>query len=211
MNAEVTYDLYEERSRWSRAVVIGCVIAVVLLALWIFVPPFLTRIAASHHKDSTFAIVASPQQQPVRIISIDKSPTRHPSDDVARPVATGSIAAIDVSHSPAPGDAASPSPIAPDAPVANAQVREIPTAAASSAMGVGTSDAWAPSAPATAAESSFEAEISAAAPPRLPRARPHLTAAGTLPIPLPQPRPFIPTEDSSSALPDVAHERPDYL
>jgi hypothetical protein len=207
MNAEVTYDLYEERSRWSRIVVIGCVTAVVLLALWIFVPPFLTRIAAPHHKDSKFAIVTPPPQQPVRIISIDKSPTRVPSDDVARPVATGSISAIDVSQSSAQGDAASPSPTAQGA---SAQVRETPIAAASPPLGVTTSDAWAPYAPGAAAESSFQAEISAAPPPRLPRARPHLTA-GTFPVPLPQPRPFIPTEESSSTLPDVAHERPDYL
>jgi hypothetical protein len=209
MNAEVTYDLYQEPPRWSRVLVIACVIAVALLALWIFVPPFFTRIAAPapHQKDSKFAIVA-PQPSTVRTISIDKTPTRFESDDVARPVATGSVSVIDVSPPP-PGGAVSPAPSAQDAPVSSMQVKEAP--AASAAIGASTSDAWPTTAPGPAAESSFDAEIPAITPPRLPRARPHLTAAGTRSIPLPLPRPFIATEDSSSTLPDVPHERPDYL
>jgi hypothetical protein len=41
MNADVTYDLYEEPARWSRALVVSCAAAVALLALWIFLVPAL--------------------------------------------------------------------------------------------------------------------------------------------------------------------------
>jgi hypothetical protein len=214
MNAEVTYDLYEEPSRWARALVIGSVIAVALLALWIFVPPFLARIvgqpAAPHHKDGKFAASAQ-LEQPVRTIPIDKSPRRFTAADVAPAETTSVVSVIAVQQSPS--GASSPSSIEENVTASVAQIPETPTATTNPQTTVNAREAWIspPSSSSATPDSALETEGSVINPPRLPRARPHLTAAGTLPIPLPLPRPFIPTAEDSSAPPETPTPRPDYL
>jgi len=210
MNAEVAYDLYEEPSRWSRVVIVCGIIAVVIFALLVFVPPvlsnFLPTSAPPHHKE---IIAPSPAQT---IVAITKSARTVSADragivpSVATSTPTSPIAA-DTSLS----TAAKTEQAAADPPV---PVAAVETAGNTSSVDESASVATWPTIhtvhSVSIAASAVEADAEPVARPPLPRARPHLTLAGTLAIPLPHPRPFIPTPEATESAPETILERPDY-
>jgi len=201
MNAEVTYDLYEEPWRWSRSLIIASVIAVALLALWIFVPPALqrfTQTTETPHPD----LVATPQpDRPFRLHDATTTSSASYSAPGAVTAATTdepprtALSEPQDAHASIEQDGA-----APALPPTNALAQTVaPTI-------------WAPIQPSSPPpESAFEADAEPIAHPPLPRGRPHqLTLAGSLAIPLPHPRPFIPTE-TTGTVPEPTAERPDFF
>jgi hypothetical protein len=210
MNAEVVYDLYEEPSRWSRVVVVCCIILVAILALWIVAPPLLSRLLPTSepplHKD----IVAPPPAQ--TIVAITKSAREGTADPAMVPAATVSAPAPATpiatdTRSSTPPTSGQDGPTTPETAVRPAE--NASTTADSVSVAVWSGPQVVHSAgPAALAR---EADAEPVARPPLPRARPRLTVAGTLPIPLPHPRPFIPTPEATESAPATIIERPNTL
>jgi hypothetical protein len=215
MNAEVTYDLYEEPTRWSRAVVILCAVAVAVLALWIFVPPALRHFAPASMVPRQKAVIAAPlRDQPAQTVD---TATRAAATKSVRSVSydsapTAPSAAITAVETPQPALANTPdseSSVAQDSPPANTPI----SAAAAGQLAQGAPPAvWAPIQPSSPPPASaFEEDAKLITRPPLPRARPHqLSLAGSLGIPLPHPRPFIATETTDS-VPETSTDRPDFF
>jgi hypothetical protein len=214
MNAEVAYDLYEEPSRWSRVAIVCCIIAVVIFALLVFVPPVLSNLlptsAPPHHKE---IVAPSPAQTIVAITKSARTVSADPAGiapTTATSTPTTSIAADPSLSMATTTEQAAANPPMPAAAVPSAGN----TSSADESVSVATSVATWPTihtvhtlSPAVPA---LEADAEPVARPPLPRARPHLTLAGTPAIPLPHPRPFIPTPEATASVPETILERPDY-
>jgi hypothetical protein len=216
MNAEVSYDLYEEPVRWSRALLISCIVALALLALWIVVPPALRHFAPAAFATRHKAVLHTPL--------LDQSARKVAAMGNAAP--SNSVRSVRYEATPADTSASvttleSTQSAIPDAPGSQLSVvREasVASAPASATTTVGQlaqlapPPVWAPiqrSWPPPA--SAFEEDAEPIARPPLPRARPHeLTLAGGLGIPLPHPRPFIATETTGS-VPETDPGRPDFF
>ena len=187
MNAQVTRALYEEPPRWSRIVVISCTIVAALLTFLIALPPLLSLVAP---KSVTHPILSAPLP--------DRTDDADSPDQLSRSM---------------PAMPTSPVGNTPTAPASSVDTTaEASPAVDSSAAGPPPSIAQEPPAPATsgrlteraqalamqsllAPEPVFEVDTEPVAQPPLPRARPHqMTVAGIVGVPLPLPRPFIPTD-----------------
>jgi hypothetical protein len=168
MNAEVTYDLYEEPARWSRALVVSCCAAVALLALWIFLVPAIQWFAPA-------AVTPQP---------VDDRNTL--AEQVSAAAATGAEAA------PAPAD--SQSSLIEDAAVTitTATAQLTPNAAS-----VWTPLQPPPMASPFDSDVEPNAEPIAQPPLPRARPR-QLSITGSLAIPLPHPRPFTPTDTTGT-------------
>jgi hypothetical protein len=189
MNAEVTYDRYNDPPRWVGPVVIVCFVAVVIFALWVFVPAAMEYFAPSPQ-------ATEPDESASRPIVFDTAPSPVASPDIAAAVArsAGSAVAIDTAPQAADASRAVETPVE-DAPATTATLPAPHDAAAS----------WA------ASESATPADALPIARPPLPRMRPRdLMADGTLAIPLPRARPDIPT-DTTATVPDAPADRQDSL
>jgi hypothetical protein len=210
MNAEVAYDLYEEPSRWSRVVIVCGIIAVVVLALLVFVPPVLSNLlptsAPPHHKE----LVAPPPAQ--TIVAITKS-ARTVSADPAEivPSTAASTPTTSIAADTSLSIAAKTGQAAVDPPVPVAAVESAGnTSSVDESVSVATWPTIHTVHTLRVTASAIEADAEPVAPPPLPRARPHLRLAGTPAIPLPHPRPFIPTPEDAASVPETILERPDY-
>jgi hypothetical protein len=216
MNAEVSYDLYEEPVRWSRALLISCIVALALLALWILVPPALRRLAPGAFAPRQKAVIHTPW--------LDQSARKVAATSNAAP--SNSVRSDRYERTPADtsapvttvGTTQSTIPDAPGSQLSVVREASVASAPASATTTVGQlaqlapPGVWAPiqrSSPPPA--SAFEEDAEPIARPPLPRARPHeLTLAGGLGIPLPHPRPFIATETTGS-VPETDPGRPDFF
>jgi hypothetical protein len=211
MNAEVTYDLYEEPSRWSRVVIVCCIIAVVIFALLVFVPPvlsnFLPTSTPPHHTE--FA-APSPAQT---IVTITKSARTVSADPAAiAPTTATSTPTTSIAADTSLSIAATTEQAAVDPPVPVAAVQSAgDTSSVDESASVATWPTIHTVHTLRVTTSPIEADAERVPRPPLPRARPHLTLAGTPAIPLPHPRPFIPTPEATAAsVPETIFERPDY-
>lgn len=183
MNAEVTYDLYEEPARWSRALVVSCSAAVALLALWIFFVPAIQWFAPP-------AVTPQPGEDSNTL-----------AEQVSAAAATGAETA-----QPMPAPANSQSSLIEDAPVTitTATAQLTPNAAS-----VWTPLQPPPVASPFNSDAGPNAEPIAQPP--LPRPRPRqLSITGSLAIPLPHPRPFTAT-DTTGTVSETNQERPDFF
>jgi len=216
MNAEVSYDLYEEPVRWSRALLISCIVALALLALWILVPPALRHFAPAAFATRQKAVIHTPWlDQPGRkaVATSSAAPSNSGRSVRYEPAPAGTSASVTTVEttqsaiSDAPGSQLS---VVQEASAASAP------ASATTAVGqlaqLAPAAVWAPIQPSfPPPASAFEEDAEPIARPPLPRARPHeLTLAGTLGIPLPHPRPFIATETTGS-VPETDPGRPDFF
>jgi hypothetical protein len=186
MNAEVTYDRYNDPPRWAVPVVIVCFIAVVIFALWVFVPAALEYFAPSPQ-------AAAPDESTARPIVFDPAPSPVASTDIA--AAAGSADTV----------------VAKDTPP---QTVDAPRTADASTQDSEITTATLPAPHAVISPAPDAATPAAAAPiarPPLPRMRPRdLMTDGTLVIPLPRARPDIPT-DTTAIVPDAPADRQDRL
>jgi hypothetical protein len=184
MNAEVTYDRYKDPPRWAVPVVFVCFIAVVIFALWVFVPAALEYFAPSPQ---------APDDSTGRPIVFDPAPSPVASTDIA--AAAGSADTVVAKDTP---------PQTVDAPrTADASVQDAPTTMAT--------PPHAATALAPAPDAATPADATPIARPPLPRMRPrNLMTDGTLVIPLPRARPEIPT-DTTATVPDAPADRQDLL
>jgi hypothetical protein len=188
MNAEVTYGRYDDPPRWAVPVVFVCFIAVVIFALWVFVPAALEYFAPSPQ-------AAAPDERMSRPIVFDPAPSPVASTDIA-------AAASSVDKRVATDTA----PQTVDAPRAtDTSIQDAPTTTATlPAPRAATS-------PLPALDSATPADAAPIAKPPLPRMRPRdLTTDGTLVIPLPRARPDMPT-DTTATVPDAPADRQDLL
>jgi len=188
MNAEVTYDRYNEPPRWAVPVVIVCFIAVVMFALWVFVPAALEYFAPNPEAAATDETASRP-------IVFDPAPSQVASSDIAASVARSADSVVATDTAP-PVDA----PRATETPV-----QDEPATTATLPAPHEVASAW----PASASATPVDAEPIAKPP--LPRTRPRdLMTDGTLAIPLPRARPDIPT-DTTATVPDAPTDRQDFL
>lgn len=216
MNAEVSYDLYEEPVRWSRALLISCIVALTLLALWILVPPALRRFAPATFAPRQKAVIHTPWlDQPARkvVATSNAAPSNSLRSVREEPTPAGTSASATTVES-----TRSAIPDAPDSQLSVVREASVASAPASATATVGQLAQLAPPAvwapiqrPSPPPASAFEEDAEPIARPPLPRARPHeVTLAGGLGIPLPHPRPFIATETTGS-VPETDPGRPDFF
>jgi hypothetical protein len=193
MSGELTYELLEESSLWPKVAGVAGAVAVMSLALW-FVPGALKGYFAPTHAPQKITVVdAQPISSKetvapdnIRVISIDAAPTTTtttPSTPTDR-IATAATTEADPTTSPTI-DASQSTPTTTAPSTQSTLVNAMP---------------WGPLASAQTA--GFDADPAPIVRPPLPRAKPRLTALGTLWIPLPHPRPPIAT-DEPAAQPEV--------
>lgn len=211
MTGRDTPALYEDPSRISRMVVISCAVVAALLTFLMILPPLLSLLGhrsvtpprneidngASTTRSAAAASLDQPSPMAKPIMPQPAKPIP-PAGDVP---ATGNAGTAAIAETPRPfvsSGAETPQrvPQEPPAPASNGHSPENPLASAAAVM-QSTPD------PGPA----LDVDAEPAAPPPLPRVRPHhVTVARFAATPLPPARPFIPT-DAASSVREATHER----
>jgi hypothetical protein len=193
--------LYEDPSRLSRMVVISCAVVAALLTFLIILPPLLSllghsSVTAPHHEiDAAGSTARDGVAASLDDLSRTAKPTS-PADDVTAPRDSSTAAIAETSRTAVSSGVETPQRVPPPAlaPATDGRSPERPSPWVAAVQS--TPD------PAPA----VDAEAEPVARPPLPRVRPHrVAAAGGAAIPLPPPRPFIPTEAASTD--QAAHQR----
>lgn len=200
--------LYEDPSRLSRMVVISCAVVAALLTFLMILPPLLTvfghRSVKIDNPASTARTAAAASLDQLSQTAKPTAPqTANPIPPAgAVPAASGSSTAAiaETSRPVVSSGVETPQRVPPEppAPPTNGRSPENPSAA-----WVATIQSPPDPGP------TVEVDAEPVAPPPLPRIRPHhMTVDAIAAIPLPSPRPAVPTESASTDR-EATHERLD--
>jgi hypothetical protein len=216
MNGRVTRALYEEPSRWSRLVVICCTVVAALLTILIALPPLLslvayrsvtpqhTEIVGTASPDRTTATASldesSQNSKPAPSAGIEPPQNAKPDASAANVPVTIESRVVTTEEEPRTvesSDTAAPPLAAQDLP---------PPMPTTDGQSTEKALASAPIQSTPAPGSALDADTELVARPPLPRARPHrVKLAGIAGIPLPPPRPVVPTDGAGTDR-EASHE-----
>jgi hypothetical protein len=195
MTGRNTPALYEDPSRFSQVVVISCAVVAALLTFLMILPPLLSLLGhrsitpPRNEIDNAASTAVSAAAASLDQLSQTAKPTS-PAEDTPAAGDSGTAAIAETSHAIVSSGVATPERVPqepPPAPTTNGRSPEKPSAWAAALQS--------PPDPGP----TLEVDAEPLAQPPLPRVRPHhVTVAGIASIPLPPPRPFIPTEAASA-------------